>query len=81
MSIIRISTSCANCIELSDLSICDVHKVAVDEHYTCERFEIKNQYNLERQCNNCSRNGKDTCAHPESKAIGMLCENWSPMLN
>ena len=39
MENLSLSNSCINCENLTKNSICDFHKIAVNEKYTCEEFE------------------------------------------
>ena len=39
MENLSLSNGCCNCENLSLNSICDFHKIAVNEKYTCEDFE------------------------------------------
>jgi|MGYP000046766556 hypothetical protein len=39
MENLSLSNSCVNCENLKNNSICDFHKIAVSEKYTCEEFE------------------------------------------
>ncbi|MDC1492722.1 hypothetical protein N8376_05140 [Flavobacteriaceae bacterium] len=39
MENLSLSNSCINCENLTMNSICDFHKITVNEKYTCEEFE------------------------------------------
>ena len=72
---IRLSTTCLNCSNLRNDSTCDIHEVKVSSNYTCDHFQMRSELDYDRQC---TRHGKDDCAHPEKAAPGMLCTSWAP---
>lgn len=39
MENLSLSNSCINCENFTKTSLCDFHKIAVSEKYTCEEFE------------------------------------------
>lgn len=77
---IRLATNCSNCAELSDVT-CNVHKVEVDAHYTCDSFSKNLKEFFSRKCANCSRFQQESCAQPKSAAPEMLCTEWAPEMN
>lgn len=81
MSIIRLSSNCSNCSAVSDSAECTIHHVKINEHYTCDSFSWKTSLTDERQCGNCSRYGKSSCAHPSKASEDMLCSSWAPLPN
>jgi len=75
---IRLASNCSHCESLSTENMCSVHKLKVNENYTCDRFSLIFKLDLDRDCNNCLRNNTDSCAHPQKAAEGMLCSSWAP---
>ena len=75
---IRIASNCSHCESLQSSNICGIHKIKVNENYTCDRFSLTPSLNQERQCGNCARHQTDSCAHPEKAAEGMMCASWAP---
>ncbi len=75
---IRLGNSCANCENLSSSGICSVHKVQVNDSYTCDTFEMKSSLKDDMNCGTCSRHETANCANPEKASIGMLCSHWAP---
>lgn len=58
--------------------VCAIHKVMVNNHYTCDSFEMKSQLKDDRNCVTCVRYNESDCANPEKAAPGMLCAAWAP---
>jgi len=81
MAVIRLSTNCTNCSELSDAQFCNIHQVKVNGNYTCDSFSPTSDFHAQRQCTSCVRYKTDSCAHPATAAEGMLCASWAPIAN
>lgn len=75
---IRLANNCSNCSALSEAVVCGVHKVEVNEHYTCDSFSQNLKEFFSRKCSNCSRFAQSTCSHPTTATEEMLCTDWAP---
>ena len=75
---IRIASNCAHCEAFETSHMCGIHKIKVNENYTCERFSMIPELDTERSCTNCARHTTESCAHPETAAAGMMCASWAP---
>lgn len=75
---IRLAHNCINCDHLMQGDICSVHKVMVNDHYTCDSFEMKSTLVDDINCVTCVRYEESDCANPEKAAPGMLCAAWAP---
>lgn len=78
---IRLAHNCVNCDNLGEGNVCDVHKVMVNTHYTCDSFEMKAALKNDRNCGSCVRYEESDCANPAKAAPGMLCGAWAPQAN
>ncbi len=75
---IRIGNSCTNCENLGENMMCNVHRVLVNESYTCDSFEMRTSLKNDPNCTTCARYQGPTCAHPQKAAPEMLCSHWAP---
>jgi len=76
---IRLGNSCVNCQEIAEGQFCNTHQVKVNDHYTCDSFEMKIALKNDPNCDTCSRFKGASCANPQKAASGMLCSHWAPM--
>jgi hypothetical protein len=76
---IRIGNSCVNCQEMTEEQFCSAHQVKVNDHYTCDSFEMQVALKNDPNCETCSRYNSPSCANPQKAAPGMLCSHWAPM--
>ncbi len=81
MAIIRLSTNCTNCAEMTDETFCKIHQVKVNGNYTCDSFTPGSGFNIQRQCTSCVRYQSESCAHPDKASEGMMCSSWAPVAN
>jgi len=75
---IRLASNCINCDNLMEGDVCAIHKVMVNDHYTCDSFEMKSHLKDDRNCVTCVRYNEPDCANPTKAAPGMLCAAWAP---
>ena len=75
---IRLGNSCTNCENLAENMLCKVHKVQVNDAYTCDSFDMKSALKDDPNCTTCVRYHGTTCANPQKAAPGMLCSHWAP---
>jgi len=75
---IQYSHNCMNCKNLMENNYCSVHQVMVSGRYTCEKFNMKDEFLSDRNCTNCKKYETSDCAHPDKAAPGMLCRSWTP---
>ena len=77
---IHYSNNCSNCEHLLAGNMCEIHEVYVSGRFTCDKFDMKTEFQNSRSCSTCSKYDTSSCAHPEKASPEMLCRSWAPQV-